>query len=51
MSLSVFSVKTSYYKNGLWWFTKIPARLIGEERWESMRLARRVFGNKLYYGR
>jgi len=27
------------------------ARTVGEERWETMRLLRRVYGNKFYYAR
>lgn len=27
------------------------ARVVGEERWDSMRMVRRIYGNKFYYAR
>ena len=42
MSLNIFSAKVSHHKNGIWWFTKMMARAVGEDRWEAMRLFRRV---------
>ena len=29
----------------------MAARVVGEERWDALRLVRRVYGNKFYYGR
>ena len=49
MPFSIFSVKPKYYKNGLWWFTKMMAVGVGEHRWEAMNLFRRVWSNKFYY--
>jgi len=49
MPFPIFSVKPNYYKNGLWWFTKMMAVTVGEHRWEAMNLFRRVYSNKFYY--
>jgi hypothetical protein len=49
--LNIFGVKNNYYKNGIWWFTKILNKAVGETRYDSLRLTRRVWGNKLYYAR
>lgn len=42
MSLAFFGVKNNYYKNGIWWFTKILNRAIGEDRYDSLRVFRRI---------
>jgi hypothetical protein len=49
MPFAIFSAKPKYYKNGLWWFTKMMAVTVGEQRWEAMNLFRRVYSNKFYY--
>merc|ERR1712113_642757 len=49
MSLSVFSVGNKWHKNGIWWFTKVLNRAVGEERYESVRLYRRIWAAKVYY--
>lgn len=51
MSLALFSTKPSYYKNGIWWFTKMMSKAVGEERWDAMRMFRRVNAMKFYYHR
>ncbi len=51
MSLNIFSTKPQYYKNGIWWFTKMACRVVGEERWDRMRMFRRVNAMKFYYHR
>lgn len=51
MSLSIFAVKNQYYKNGIWWFTKMLNRVVGEERYDAVRVWRRVWVNKFYYYR
>ena len=50
MSLSLFSVKNKYHKNGkyglklgIWSFTKIMNKIVGEDRWDAMRIYRRVW--------
>ena len=37
------------YNAGIWWFTKIFNRALGEERYNSIRVTRRIFSNKFYY--
>lgn len=51
MSLAIFSVKNQYYKNGIWWFTKMFNRAVGEQRYDAWRVERRVISNKFYYMR
>jgi hypothetical protein len=51
MSLSLFSTKNSYHKNGIWWFTKIINRVIGENTYDKLRLFRRLNQNRLWYFR
>lgn len=36
---------------GIWWFTKMLNRVIGEERYDAIRIQRRVYSNKFYYFR
>jgi len=49
MPFAIFSARPNYYKNGLWWFTKMMAVAVGEHRWEAMNIFRRVYSNKFYY--
>ena len=51
MSLALFSVKNQYYKNGIWWFTKMLNRAVGENRYDAFRVYRRVLTNKFYFAR
>ncbi|EGR31086.1 hypothetical protein IMG5_118110 [Ichthyophthirius multifiliis] len=51
MSLSLFGLKNNYYKNGIWWFTKILNRAVGEDRYDKIRVYRRTLQNKIYYTR
>lgn len=65
MSLSLFSTKNNYWRNGLnlffinlfisslgvWWFTKIANRALGENRYEFLRIQRRIWGNRMFYTR
>lgn len=39
------------YYVGIWWFTKMFNRVIGEERYDNIRVYRRVLSNKFYYFR
>ncbi|KRX10973.1 hypothetical protein PPERSA_12097 [Pseudocohnilembus persalinus] len=50
-TLSFFGQKTNYWKNGLWWFTKPLVNVVGESRWDYMRVFRRVQSNRFYYAR
>lgn len=34
---------------GIWWFTKMLNRVVGEERYDAIRVQRRVYSNKFYY--
>ena len=43
--------KIGYYKNGIWWFTKLINKAIGEERHNMLRLERRIFQAKIWYTR
>jgi hypothetical protein len=49
MSLSLFSVKNKYHKNGffiiigIWNFTKVLNKVVGEERYDSLRVYRRIW--------
>jgi hypothetical protein len=51
MSLSLFSTKNNYHKNGIWWFSKMFNRLIGEERYDWLRVTRRIYAARFYYAR
>jgi hypothetical protein len=33
MVLALFSLKNTYHKNGIWWFTKAASKIIGENRY------------------
>lgn len=35
--LTIFSTKVNYHKNGLWWFTKVIARIVGEKNFTQIR--------------
>jgi hypothetical protein len=51
MSLAIFSTKNKWHKNGIWWFTKMLNRVIGEPLYDRIRVERRIVGNKIYYYR
>jgi hypothetical protein len=34
---------------GIWWFTKILNAAVGEERYDALRIKRRVFTTRFYY--
>lgn len=34
---------------GIWWFTKMLNRVVGQERYDAIRVQRRVYTNKFYY--
>ena len=51
MSLAIFSVKNLHHKNGIWWFTKMANAVVGEQRYDALRVSRRVMTNKFYYMR
>lgn len=36
---------------GIWWFTKMLNRVVGEERYDAVRVWRRCMTNKFYYMR
>jgi len=42
MSLALFSMKNNYWRNGIWWFTKILNRGVGEERYDFARVWWRI---------
>ena len=47
----IFVKKVGYYKNGIWWFTKSINKIIGESRYNTLRLERRIAIAKFYYMR
>ncbi len=49
MSLSLFAIRNQWHKNGIWWFTKMLNRVVGEERYDGLRVSRRILQNKIYY--
>ncbi len=51
MLFPLFASKLNYYKNGIWWFTKLGARIVGEDRYNVFRLERRIAIAKFYYSR
>lgn len=34
---------------GIWWFTKMAVKVVGEERWDNLRLFRRINAMRFYY--
>lgn len=51
MSASFFSTKVNYHKNGVFWWSKILNRIIGEKNYDFFRLQRRIWGNTMWYRR
>ncbi|EAR82265.1 hypothetical protein TTHERM_01230120 (macronuclear) [Tetrahymena thermophila SB210] len=51
MNGTIFAVKNNWHKNGIWWFTKMLNKAVGEERYDALRLARRTWGMRFYYAR
>jgi len=51
MSLSVFSTKNAWYKNGMFWWSKILNKAVGEHRYDAIRMYKRVNSLKWYYNR
>jgi len=51
MSLAIFSTKNNYWKNGIFWWSRILNRVVGEERYDYLRVQRRISSNKFYYYR
>ena len=47
--IPLFNNRVGYYKNGIWWFTKLFNRVIGESRYDYLRLERRIAIAKFYY--
>ena len=48
---NIFGAKVKYYKNGQWFWTKMLARTVGENRYNTFRLERRIASNTFYYYR
>jgi hypothetical protein len=51
MSFSLLSVKNKYHKNGIWSFTKILNKIVGEERYDAIRVYRRIWQARIWYTR
>ncbi len=51
MVFSIFSTRVNYYKNGIFWWSKLINRVIGERNYDKLRLERRIFGTNIYYKR
>ena len=51
MLFPLFASKVGYYKNGIWWFTKIFNKIIGEKSHNYLRLERRIWQNRIWYTR
>jgi hypothetical protein len=51
MLFPLFTSRVKYYKNGQWWFTKLMTRMIGENRYDVLRIERRIALAKMYYAR
>lgn len=42
---------TFLFNVGIWWWTKMINRAVGEQRYDNIRVWRRVISNKFYYAR
>ena len=51
MVLPIFSSKVNYYKNGLFWWSKIVNRIVGEKTYNYFRMEKRIASAKFYYTR
>lgn len=49
--MNFFSGGVKYYKNGMWYWSKMIARAVGEDRYDKFRLTRRIQTNRFYYFR
>ena len=47
--LSAFSSRTHYWKNGTQFIGRIPAKIMGENKYELFRLEKRIFYARFYY--
>ena len=48
---SILHLGNNYYKNGIFWFTKIVNKVVGETFYNKMRMKRRIISNIFYYQR
>eukprot|EP01016_Furgasonia_blochmanni_P024748 TRINITY_DN2670_c0_g2_i10.p1 TRINITY_DN2670_c0_g2~~TRINITY_DN2670_c0_g2_i10.p1 ORF type:complete len:282 (-),score=78.65 TRINITY_DN2670_c0_g2_i10:1351-2103(-) len=51
MSLALFSTKNNYWKNGIFWWSKMINRVIGERNYDYLRVQRRIAAARIYYAR
>ena len=51
MLFPLFASKVKYYKNGIWWWSKLINKAIGEERYDYLRIERRIMQNRIWYTR
>ena len=51
MLFPLFASKVKYHKNGIWWFTKLINKAIGEERYNYLRIERRIMSARIWYTR
>ena len=47
--LNIWSVRNNYWKNGTQWIGRIPARVMGEHRYEWFRMEKRIAYANYYY--
>jgi hypothetical protein len=49
--LNWLSLRPAWHKNGIWWHTKMLCALVGEARYDRLRVLRRAAGMEFYYRR
>ena len=49
--LNVFSVRTNYWKNGTQFIGRIPAFIMGENKYELFRLEKRILYARWWYAK
>ena len=49
--LNLFSLRTNYWKNGTQFIGRVPARIMGENKYEMFRLEKRIFYARYWYAK
>ena len=49
LRMLIIKMVSFFFILGIWWFTKIINAAVGEERYDALRIRRRVFTTKFYY--
>lgn len=51
MLVPLFAAKKKYWRNGIWWWSALISKVVGEQRYEKFRVERRIMQARIWYSR